>query len=142
MSKIRINELARELEVKPNVILDVLPELGFHEKKTHSSSLDDDVALAVRRRLAPHAAENGFAATEAEPSAAPPPAEHEPEQPALELPPASAPEAHIGVEPAPVPAPPPAEAAKEGVETAAPAKSVPPIRPPLAGGPPLTPPLM
>src|SRR5579884_4426576 len=51
MSKIRINELARELEVKPNVILDLLPELGVHDKKTHSSSLDDDVALAVRRRL-------------------------------------------------------------------------------------------
>ena len=28
MSKIRINELARELEVKPTVILDLLPELG------------------------------------------------------------------------------------------------------------------
>src|SRR5215468_6095933 len=51
MSKIRINELARELEVKPNVILDLLPELGVDDKKTHSSSLDDDVALAVRRRL-------------------------------------------------------------------------------------------
>ncbi len=45
MSKIRINELARELEVKPNVILDLLPELGVTDKKTHSSSLDDDVAL-------------------------------------------------------------------------------------------------
>ena len=51
MSKIRINELARELEVKPNVILDLLPELGVGDKKTHSSSLDDDVALEVRRRL-------------------------------------------------------------------------------------------
>src|SRR5208283_2484160 len=51
MSKIRINELARELEVKPNVILDLLPELGVHDKKTHSSSLDDDVALQVRHRL-------------------------------------------------------------------------------------------
>ena len=50
MSKIRINELARELEVKPNVILDMLPELGVTDKKTHSSSLDDDVALQVRRR--------------------------------------------------------------------------------------------
>ncbi|MBZ5605121.1 MAG: translation initiation factor IF-2 N-terminal domain-containing protein, partial [Acidobacteriia bacterium] len=39
MSKIRINELARELEVKPNVILDLLPELGVTDKKTHSSSL-------------------------------------------------------------------------------------------------------
>ena len=52
MSKIRINELARELEVKPNVILDVLPELGYTDKKTHSSSLDDDVVLAIRRRIA------------------------------------------------------------------------------------------
>ena len=51
MSKIRINELARELEVKPNVILDLLPELGVHDKKTHSSSLDDDVALQIRERL-------------------------------------------------------------------------------------------
>src|SRR5262249_51686180 len=51
MSKIRINELARELEVKPNVILEVLPELGVDRKMTHSSSLDDDIALAVRQRL-------------------------------------------------------------------------------------------
>ena len=51
MSKIRINELARELEVKPSVILDMLPELGVAEKKTHSSSLDDDVALEIRRRV-------------------------------------------------------------------------------------------
>jgi translation initiation factor IF-2 len=52
MSKIRINELARELEVKPNVILDLLPELGVPDKKTHSSSLDDHVVLELRRRLA------------------------------------------------------------------------------------------
>ena len=44
MKKIRINELARELEVKPSVILDLLPELGVTEKKTHSSSIDEDVA--------------------------------------------------------------------------------------------------
>ena len=44
MKKIRINELARELEVKPGVILDMLPELGVQEKKTHSSSIDEDVA--------------------------------------------------------------------------------------------------
>ena len=56
MSKIRINELARELEVKPNVILELLPELGVTDKKTHSSSLDDDVALQVRRRVAGEAA--------------------------------------------------------------------------------------
>src|SRR5579875_2711594 len=51
MKKIRINELARELEVKPGVILELLPELGVQEKKTHSSSIDEDVALALRHRL-------------------------------------------------------------------------------------------
>ena len=51
MKKIRINELARELEVKPGVILDMLPELGVQEKKTHSSSIDEDVALVVKERL-------------------------------------------------------------------------------------------
>jgi translation initiation factor IF-2 len=51
MSKIRINELARELEVKPHRILDLLPELGVSEKKTHSSSIDQDVALKVRALL-------------------------------------------------------------------------------------------
>jgi translation initiation factor IF-2 len=51
MSKIRINELARELEVKPHIILELLPELGVAEKKTHSSSIDEDVALQVRRQL-------------------------------------------------------------------------------------------
>ncbi len=51
MKKIRINELARELEVKPGVILDLLPEFGVGEKKTHSSSIDEDVALSVRQRL-------------------------------------------------------------------------------------------
>jgi translation initiation factor IF-2 len=51
MSKIRINELARELEVKPQRILDLLPELGVAEKKTHSSSLDEDHADLVRRHF-------------------------------------------------------------------------------------------
>jgi translation initiation factor IF-2 len=51
MKKIRINELARELEVKPGVILDLLPEFGVSEKKTHSSSIDEDVAISVRHRL-------------------------------------------------------------------------------------------
>ena len=51
MKKIRINELARELEVKPGVILDLLPELGVQEKKTHSSSIDEDVAIELRQRL-------------------------------------------------------------------------------------------
>src|SRR5580698_7464399 len=51
MSKIRINELARELEVKPSVILELLPELGVHDKKTHSSSLDDDLVFKIRFQI-------------------------------------------------------------------------------------------
>ena len=51
MSKIRINDLARELEVKSKSILDVLPEVGVTEKKTHSSSLEDHEADKVRARL-------------------------------------------------------------------------------------------
>ena len=51
MKKIRINELARELEVKPGSIIDLLAEYGVSEKKTHSSSIDEDVALKVRDRL-------------------------------------------------------------------------------------------
>src|SRR6201988_4634840 len=48
MSKIRINDLARELEVKSKAILDVLTEVGVTEKKTHSSSLEDHEAEKVR----------------------------------------------------------------------------------------------
>ena len=51
MSKIRINDLARELEVKSKSILDVLPEIGVTEKKSHSSSLEDHEADKVRSRL-------------------------------------------------------------------------------------------
>src|SRR5580700_4543039 len=72
MSKIRINELARELEVKPNVILETLAELGIADKKTHSSSLDDDVALQVRRRVTGESAGGG--------SSAPAPAESRQEE--------------------------------------------------------------
>ena len=48
MSKIRINELARQLEVPSHEVLELLSELGVVEKKTHSSSLDDTVAELVR----------------------------------------------------------------------------------------------
>ena len=51
MSKIRINDLARELEVKSKTILDTLPEIGVTEKKTHSSSLEDHEAEKVRAYL-------------------------------------------------------------------------------------------
>src|ERR1700746_3428875 len=55
MSKIRINDLARELEVKSKAILDVLTEVGVTEKKTHSSSLEDHEAEKVRAHF--HASE-------------------------------------------------------------------------------------
>ncbi|HEV2199622.1 MAG TPA: translation initiation factor IF-2 [Bryobacteraceae bacterium] len=124
MSKIRINELARELEVKPNVIIDLLPELGVAEKKTHSSSLDDDVALQIRRRLGSVAEEEAPKppAAAAPPFAPPPPATTAPvrrpepaamAEPASETPRQEAPR----VESAPV------------------GPRVQPLRPPLASGP-------
>jgi translation initiation factor IF-2 len=51
MSKVRINDLARELEVKSRAILDVLDTVGVVEKKTHSSSLEEDEAERVRAYL-------------------------------------------------------------------------------------------
>ena len=56
---IRINELARELEVKPKAILDLLPDLGVSEKKTHSSSIEADVAVIVKQKLLDEAAAHG-----------------------------------------------------------------------------------
>jgi len=130
MVKIRINELARELEVKPNVILDMLPELGVAEKKTHSSSIDEPVALEVKRRLtgesngspraaAPEADSAGRAAEAspaAEPSRAPSATKREPvveaAQPAREIP-----------------------------SEAPPAPRAAPLRPPLSSGQPLAPPV-
>jgi translation initiation factor IF-2 len=53
-AKIRINDLARELEVKSKEILDLLPSLGVTEKKTHSSSIEADEAEKVRQHFADH----------------------------------------------------------------------------------------
>src|SRR5580700_4543233 len=51
MSKVRINDLARELEVKSKAILDTLALVGVTEKKTHSSSLEEHEAEKVRQYL-------------------------------------------------------------------------------------------
>jgi translation initiation factor IF-2 len=136
MKKIRINELARELEVKAHEILDRLPELGVAEKKTHSSSIDEDVAIKLRRLY-------GFDVPDLEP-------ETEPEiaamEETLEAPeavaeaPAAHPLAHgtpeaVATEEAapaaaqPAIAPPAVEETRPTPGTAA------PIRPPLAGRP-------
>ena len=55
MSKVRINDLARELEVKSQSILDALTAVGATEKKTHSSSIEADEAEKVRDYLSGHA---------------------------------------------------------------------------------------
>src|SRR5271157_3633639 len=55
MQKIRINDLARELEVKSKAILDALVKVGVTEKKTHSSSIEVDEAERVKRYFAEHA---------------------------------------------------------------------------------------
>ncbi len=57
--QIRINELARELEIKAKVLIEYLPEIGIAEKKTHSSSLEHDQADRVRKHFL------GLAAAEA-----------------------------------------------------------------------------
>jgi translation initiation factor IF-2 len=131
MKKIRINELARELEVKAHEILERLPELGVQEKKTHSSSIDEDVAIKLRRLY-------GFEVPEAEPSEA-----EEAAVPA-EAGPAGAAEPY----PAPVTQAGPAVPAEGETAFAAerpPAESLAapaaPIRPPLAGGRPIHPPV-
>src|SRR5580704_7103978 len=130
MSKIRINELARELEVKPSVILDLLPELGVTDKKTHSSSLDDDVVLNLRRRVAGMGAEEQAASHEAAPRHEPPRqtavALEEP-APVSKSAPSSAP---------PEPAKPMASAPVENSEAPAALRPAFPLRPPLATGQP------
>ena len=145
MSKIRINELARQLEIPSHVIVEMLPEVGVTEKKTHSSSIDEPVAELLRKRLHGEAGaqpESGGAATavaEPEPIAEPP-AAHVP-APEQERP---APAAKS----APVHAGEPAAPASDNGSAAAipeePLRSKPaPVRPPLATGPsaPLHPPL-
>ena len=131
MKKIRINELARELEVKAHEILDRLPELGVSEKKTHSSSIDEDVAVKLRRLL-------GRAEPEAEtPAEAAQPAEPA-EGAARET--RSAPEAveAPAYEPA-VPETPAEPASGEPPQERVPLRPAHPIRPPLAGMQPAAP---
>src|SRR5947199_9752862 len=50
-NQVRINELARELEVKAKAIIDLLPGFGVAEKKTHSRSIPVDVAEKVRSTI-------------------------------------------------------------------------------------------
>ena len=138
MKKIRINELARELEVKAHEILDRLPELGVTEKKTHSSSIDEDVAIKLRRLY-------GFDVPDLEPETESEPEEdrreEEPTAPLAERPEAPAEHAEPArSEPAPAAK---AEPAAAEPEKPAPSHAGPmaPIRPPLATGRPIHPPV-
>src|SRR5205807_8712272 len=63
-NQVRINELARELEVKAKAIIDLLPGFGVTEKKTHSSSIPVDVADKVGKKI------QGVAEAEAQAEAA------------------------------------------------------------------------
>src|ERR1700723_3339938 len=65
MSKVRINDLARELEVKSRAILDSLTAVGVTEKKTHSSSLEGDEAERIRHHFH-RSGKNGAGAPKAE----------------------------------------------------------------------------
>jgi translation initiation factor IF-2 len=135
MKKIRINELARELEVKAHEILDRLPELGVTEKKTHSSSIDEDVAIKLRQLYGfdvPDYVPEVEEALMAPAGQAPEREEHEPElaegRPHTP-PPAAAEEPRVPV--AEAPAAPSAPAAP----AIPPTPHVMPIRPPMAGRP-------
>src|SRR6266446_10112174 len=143
MKKIRINVLARELEVKSHLILELLPDLGVSEKLTHSSSIDEDVADKLRVRFGIEPIGNGD-----EPSTAqidgdrhgqeadreePPATVEEPER--REPEPREAVKVSPSVEAAPPPSTPETEAEQLAPEP--PVRPSPPIRPPIASpGPP------
>ena len=76
--KIRINDLARELEVKSKALLDYLLEIGVADKRSHSSAIEDDLAEKVRAHFRELAAQEEKAE---EPVPVPPAPAHGPVQP-------------------------------------------------------------
>ena len=136
MSKIRINELARQLEIPSHVIVEMLPEVGVTEKKTHSSSIDEPVAELVRKRVHgegsghPEGSGPATAVEEPEKIEEQPHAAAEPEQ----EPPVIAAKSALShtVE---APAAPPSENGSTSTATEEPLRGKPaPVRPPLASG--------
>ncbi len=51
MGKRRINDLARELEVKSRAVLDYLPKIGITDKRSHSSAIEEEEAEKVRQHF-------------------------------------------------------------------------------------------
>ncbi len=86
-NQVRINELARELEIKAKVLIEYLPEIGVTEKKTHSSSIDNSHAELVRKHFLGLAAQEAAAEAEKTKAAA---AKSKPSRPAAAAPPAAA----------------------------------------------------
>src|ERR1700719_2774051 len=120
-NQVRINELARELEVKAKAIIDLLAGFGVTEKKTHSSSIPADVAEKVKHHL--KTAADAETAAEAERSA-----KEAAAKAALRRPPAPAP---VAAAPAPVAAPATAPAVTPPAAAAA-VKPAPAAPPPIA----------
>ncbi|OLB38267.1 MAG: translation initiation factor IF-2 [Acidobacteria bacterium 13_2_20CM_57_17] len=166
-NQVRINELARELEVKAKAIIDLLPGYGVTEKKTHSSSIPEDVAEKVRKKILGAAEEEAQAeaaaktekeakeaaakAARMKPAAAPAPAQASvapsavkpsaPAQPAAPVAKPSAPAAPTAAAPAAPKAPAPT-VVPPAAKPAAPATTAPaatPIRHPAPVGAPATP---
>jgi len=152
MKKIRINELARELEVKAHEILDRLPELGVAEKKTHSSSIDEDVAIKLRRLYgfdAPDLQPETSSHTASEVAPEPDEAEYKPAArvreaekapaPAAEVKPAAEAPATPKIAEPPMPAPASVTPAEKPPTLPSPTATL-PIRPPM-GARPIHPPI-
>src|SRR6266446_5677672 len=167
-NQVRINELARELEVKAKGIIGLLPGYGVTEKKTHSSSIPADVAEKVRKKIlgaaeeeaqaeaaakaekeskeaAAKAARVKPAAPAAPPQASVAPVAVKPSAPATPAAPVakpSAPVAPTAAAPAAHKPPAPAPAVAPAAKPVAPATSAPaatPIRHPAPAGAPATP---
>src|SRR5438046_529156 len=152
-NQVRINELARELEVKAKAIIDLLPGYGVTEKKTHSSSIPEDVAEKVRKKILGAAEEEAQAEATAKAARLRPAAPAAPSQasvaPAAVKPSAPATPAAPVVKPsapaqaaapkaaAPAPAVMPPAAKPTAPATTAPAAT--PIRRPAPAGAPATP---
>src|SRR5712691_8515620 len=115
-NQVRINELARELEVKAKAIIDLLPGYGVTEKKTHSSSIPADVAEKVRKKILGAAEEEAQAEAVAK-------AEKEAKEAAAKA---------ARMKPAAPAAPPQSSAAPAALKPSAPAAPAAPVAKPIA----------
>ncbi len=131
-NQVRINELARELEIKAKVLIEYLPEIGVTEKKTHSSSIDKSHAELVRKHFLGLAAEEAAAEAEKTKAAA---AKSKPSRPAAATQPAAqrvAPAAPSTTPTAPAARPaaaPPAGTPTRPAASTAPASAHPAVKP-------------